>query len=78
LVVFPVVWESNNTLLKSVAWIPVGWEMVAGTVGQVAAVDILTETRILVDTDGITLLAWGVRFVEVFGVDTSGDVKSVT
>jgi hypothetical protein len=66
----------HQALEKGVAGIPAGGE-VAVRVGQVASVDVLREAGLLVDADGIALLAVRVLRGEVVRVDGAHDVEAV-
>lgn len=68
---------SHQTLEEGVAGVPVGGEVAVG-VGQVASVDVLRKTRLLVGADGVTLLAVDVLGSEVVGVDGTHDIETVT
>jgi hypothetical protein len=75
--VLAAVGVGHQTLEEGVAGVPVGWEVAVG-VGQIAGVDVLRETRLLVGTDGITLLAVDVLGSEVGGINGTHDIETVT
>lgn len=58
LVVLTVVWVGTNTLGECVARIPVAWEEGVGIV-ELAGVDVLAQTGVLVGADCLALLAVG-------------------
>lgn len=74
--VLAAVGVGHEALEQGVAGVPVGGE-VAVSVSQVAGVDVLGETGLLVDADGVALLAVDVLRGEVVGVDGAHDVEAV-
>lgn len=66
-----------HALCKRVARIPVGGE-VGVAVGEVAGVDVLRKTRLLVHTDGVALLPRRFLFVEIHGVRRAEDIETMT
>ena len=76
LVILTMIWVCSKSLSKSIARVPVG-RKIGISVFQVACVNILTETAVLVSTNGIPLHTRIVVSIEVFGIDITEHIEAM-